>query len=172
MRRRNTATPISIVTPQPVDPEAEVSAALDARQKLQVAIATENQKHDSAEIDFARNITKEISNNKVVNVETVFQRSESAKTAAERAKQRLDALTNVLDKVNKRIEQLKAECSELVGKALSKRIEALEKLLADKDNAGTGIEDELKVLRAELSKLPKATPPKKGTDKPGNPSTE
>jgi hypothetical protein len=147
-----------------VDPEAEVLAALDARQKLQSAIATENQKRETAEIDFARNIIREISSSKIVSVEGVFQRSESAKSAADRAKQRLDALTGVLAKVNKRIDQLKADCTELVSKALTQRIEALEQLLTDKAYAGKGIEDEIKALRAELNKLPKTTPPKKGTD--------
>ncbi len=166
MRRRNRPNGTYVeVAPQPVDPEAEVLAALDARQKLQAAIATETQKRDSAETDFVRNIANEISNSKVVSVESVFQRNESAQTAAERAKQRLDALASVLAKVNKRIEQLKSDCTETVSKALTKRIETLDKLLADKANAGKGLEEEIKALRAELNKLPKPpAPPKKGTD--------
>jgi chromosome segregation ATPase len=155
------AATVSIVAaPRPVDPEAEVLAAYDARQKLQVAIATETQKRDTADADFVRNIAREISYGKSVNAEAVFQRNETAKTAAERAQQRIDALANVLAKINKRIEQLKTECSETVNKALSKRIETLEELLEDKNNTGKGIEEEIKVLKAELNKLtPKTTDP-------------
>ncbi len=158
------ATAISIAeVPRPSDVEAEVLNAFDARQKLQTTIETENLKRDTAETEFARTVAKEISSSKVVNVEAVFQRSETGKAAADRAKQRLDALASILAKVNKRIDQLKADCSDTVNKALTKRIEALEKILSDKNNAGKGIEEEIKVLKAELSKLSKAAP-RKGTD--------
>ena len=158
MRRRHTANAVLRAVPHPVDPEAEVLAAYDARQKLQTAIATETQKGETADTDFVRNVAREISYGKVVNVEAVFQRNEAAKTAADRAKDRIYALADVLAKINNRIEELKAECADTVSKALTKRIETLEKLLEDKSNVGKGIEEEIKVLRAELSKLtPKPT---------------
>ena len=158
MRRRHTANAVLRAVPHPVDPEAEVLAAYDARQKLQTAIAAETQKGDTADTDFVRNVAREISYGKYVNVEAVFQRNEAAKTAAERAKDRIYALADVLAKINRRIEQLKAESTDTVYKALTKRIEALEELLKDKNNVGKGIEEEIKVLKAELNKLvPKPT---------------
>ena len=161
MRRRHMAPAVSIhAVPQPVDPETEVLALYDARQKLQAAIATETQKRDTTELDFVRNIAREISYGKTVNVEGVFQKNENANTTAERAKQRIEALESVLARINKRIEQLKTECTETVRKALSKRIETLEELLEDKNNTGKGIEEEIKVLKAELDKLtPKKADP-------------
>src|SRR5262245_23119790 len=92
MRRRNTPNTVLRAVPHPVDPEADVLALYDARQKLQTAIATETQKGETAETDFVRNLAREISYGKVVNVESVFQRNEAAKTAADRAKDRIYAL--------------------------------------------------------------------------------
>ncbi|HKE56426.1 MAG TPA: hypothetical protein VKB46_06990 [Pyrinomonadaceae bacterium] len=169
MRRRNTPNTVLRAVPHPVDPEADVLALYDARQKLQTAIATETQKGETAETDFVRNLAREISYGKVVNVESVFQRNEAAKTAADRAKDRIYALADVLAKINNRIEELKAECSDTVSKALSKRIEALETLLEDKSNVGKGFEEEIKALKAELNKLgPKTTD--QAAPKPADPT--
>jgi len=157
MRRRIMASAISLAeVPRPLDAEIEVLNAIDARQKLQAAIVSENQKREAAEIEFARVVAKEISGWQVVNVDAVVQKEVAAKSATEKSKQRIEALQSVLTRVNKRIEQLKSDSPEAVNTALTKKIEALEKSLSEKEDAEKDLEDQIKLLKYEVSKLPKA----------------
>jgi uncharacterized coiled-coil protein SlyX len=158
MRRRIMATAITLAeVPGPSDTESEVLNAIDAREKLQTAIEAEKLKREAAEIELAKVVAKEISGTKVVNVDAIFQRNEAWKTADERSQQRIEALESVLAKVRKRIEQLKADSPYAVNAALSKRIEALEKTLSEKEEAEKDLEDQIKLLKYEVSKLPKPT---------------
>jgi uncharacterized protein YceH (UPF0502 family) len=158
MRRRIMATAISLAeVPKPSDDETEVLEAIEARQKLQATIELENGKREAAEIEFVRIAAKEISGSQVFNVDTVFQRDVAGKAAAERAKQRIEALESILAKMNKRIEQLKADSSYAWNAALTKRIEALEKALSEKEEAEKDLEDQINALKAEVIKMPKAT---------------
>jgi len=150
------ATAISLAeVPRPSDIETEILSAIDARQKLQSAIELENGNRDAAEIDLARNVAREISASPVVNVDLVVQRDQTAKAAAERAKQRIEALGCVLEKINTRIEQLKAESPDAVGAVLTAKIETLEKVLYEQEEAEKGLETQIKLLKAEVGKLPK-----------------
>jgi hypothetical protein len=158
MRRRRMTTAISLAgVPRPSDIESEVLQAIDARQKLQAAIESENQKVALAESEFATALAMEISSSPAVNVDAVLQQHVAGKAAAERARQRIEALESVLEKVQKRIERLKADCPDAVTAAFTRRIEALEKTLSEKEEAEKGLEDQIKLLKYEVSKLSKAT---------------
>ena len=159
MKRRIRRTAIYLAeVPRPLDVETEILYAIDARQKLQAAIESENRKREAAEIEFAQTVVKEISGWQVVNVDVVFQRDVAAKAAAERSKQRIEALQSILARVNKRIEQLKYDSPDAVNAALTKRIEALEKTLSEKADGRKDLEDQINLLKAEIIiKLPKAT---------------
>lgn len=151
MKRRSKATTIYLAeVPKPLDVETEVVHAIDARQKLQAAIDSENRKRDAAEIEFARIVVKEISGWQVVNVDVVLQSDVGAKSAAERFKQRIEALQSVLARVNKRIEQLKYDCPEAVNAALTKRIEALKKTVSENAEARKDLEEQISLLKAEM----------------------
>lgn len=150
------ATAIALAeVPRPSGIEPEILSAIDARQKLQAAIELEHDKRDAAEIDFATNVAKEISASQVVNVDLVLQRDQTAKAAAERTQQRIEALGCVLEKINTRIEQLKAESPDAVGAVLTDKIETLEKALYEQEEAEKGLEAQIKLLKAEVGKLPK-----------------
>jgi hypothetical protein len=77
------------------------------------------------------------------------------KTAAKRAKQRIEALESILQKVNKRIDQLK-------GPSAAMKIPALEKALSEKQEADKSLVEEIKLLKHEVSMRPKATAKKAG----------
>ena len=156
--RRRTAICLAEV-PRPLDVETEILYAIDARQKLQAAIESENRKRAAAEIEFARLVVKEIHSWQVVNVEVAIQRDFAAKSAAERSKQRIEALQSLLAKVNKRIEQLKYDSPDAVNAGIAKKIEALEKTLSARAGGQKEIEEEIGLLKAEVVKLPK--PPAK-----------
>ena len=163
MNRRITRTALRLAeVPRPLDAGAEILNAIDARQKLQLAIAAENRKRDAAEIEFARSMAREISSGQVVNVDAVFQRDVAARSSAERFKQRLEALQNTLARVNKRIEQLKSESPDDVNAALTKRIEALEKTLSEKEAADRDLKYEINLLKSEIVKPLKAPIKKAG----------
>jgi predicted phage gp36 major capsid-like protein len=103
-------------------------------------------------------VAKEISGSPVVNVDLVFQRDGAAEAAGERNRQRIEALQSVLARVNKRIEQLKADSADAVNAALTKKIEALEKTISEKAGARKEIEEEINLWKAEIIiKPPKAT---------------
>jgi hypothetical protein len=156
MRRRIMATAISIAeAPRPSGIEPEILSAIDARQKLQAAIEAETGKRDDAEVEFARAVAREISASQVVNVDVVVQRDQAAKTAAERAKQRIEALGCVLEKINTRIEQLKTESPDVVAAVLTAKIETLEEALYEQEETEKGLESQIKLLKAEVGKLPK-----------------
>src|SRR4030095_1573582 len=133
MRRRNMSSRISLAqVSSPWDFETEILGAIDARQKLQTAIANEKQKNESGELDFTTGIIREVSASDTVNVDSISQKNEAARVAVERAKQRVDALESILARVNARIDQLKANDPYSVNAALTKKIETLEKSLTDK----------------------------------------
>jgi len=144
------------------DVETEILSAIDARQKLQTAITTEKQNNDAADLDLTRQIISEVSGSDVVNVDSISQKNEAAKAAAERAKQRAEALETILARVNARIDQLKTSDPYSVNNALTKKIETLEKSLTDKDDTRKDVEAQINALKDELNKLPK-TATKKAT---------
>jgi len=157
MRRRIMATAISIAAvPRPSGLEAEILSAVDARQKLQATIESESAKGEAADIEFARGVATDISNSQAVNVDALVQREQAGKTAGERVQQRIEALECLLQRINTRLEQLKAECPEAVSATLTKKIEALEQTLSEQEEAEKDVEEQIKLLRAELHKLPKA----------------
>lgn len=149
--------------PKPSDRESEVLYVIDARQKLGEAIEDQKRKREAAESGFASTFAKEIRLSQVVDGEVALQKNEAFKAADLRAKQRIEALASILEKVNKRIEQLKADFPEAVNSALTKRVETLEKALLEKEAAEKGLEEQIKKLKAEISKLPKAAAKKAGS---------
>jgi hypothetical protein len=62
---------------------------------------------------------------------------------------------SILQKVNKRIDQLK-------GPSTAMKIPALEKALSEKQEADKGLVEEIKLLKHEVSMHPKATAKKAG----------
>ena len=81
--------------------------------------------------------------------------NEGRKTAAKRAKQRIEALQSILQKVNKRIDQLK-------GPNAAVKILALEKALLEKQEADKSLVEQIKLVKNEVSMLPKAAVKKAG----------
>lgn len=158
MKRRIKRTTSYLVEVPSWDVETEILFAIDARRKLQAAIESENRQRETAEINFARSVVQEISSSQVVNVDLVFQRDVTAKAAAERSQDRIEALQSVLARVNKRIEQLKSDSADAVNAALTKKTEALEKTISEKAGTRKEIEEEINLWKAEIIvKPPKAT---------------
>jgi hypothetical protein len=156
MRRRTTSsTGYLDQVSKPWDYETELLSAIDARQKLQTAIANEKQKNDTAVLDFTTGIIREVSASDTVNVDSISQKNETARVAAERGKQRVDALDSILARVNARIDQLKTNDPNSANAALTKKIDSLDKSLSDKDDKRKDVEVQINVLKDELSKLPK-----------------
>jgi hypothetical protein len=154
MRRRRAATALSIA-PAPSDSVSEASSAIEARQKLEVAIEDQKNQAEAAETQFAKSCARELQLTPAVNADIAFQRNEARKAAATRAQQRIEALENLLEVINKHIEDLKSDSPEVVSSALTKKVEALEKILNEKKDDGKELEDQIKKLKAEISKLPK-----------------
>ena len=77
------------------------------------------------------------------------------KTAAKRAKQRIEALESILQKVNKRIDQLKGPSAEM-------KIPAPDKALSEKQEADKDLVEQIKLLKHEVSMRAKATAKKAG----------
>jgi hypothetical protein len=162
MKKRNLATAYRLTeVPRPLDIGTEVLYALDARRKLQAAIESENQKRYAAEIESTGVVVKEINGWPVVNVDVVRQRDVAAKSAAERFKKRIEALKSTLARVNQRIEQLKCDYTDAFNAAVTRRIAALEKTLSEKEGAEKDLEDQIRLLKAEIVK-PKAQAKKAG----------
>ena len=149
-------TAISLAeVPRPASIESEVFNTIDARQKLQAAIELDNQRRESDEVEFAKGLARDISGNETVNVDGLVQRHAAGKVAAERAKQRVEALEGVLTILNKRFEQLGTDHPDEVNAALSKKITGLEKQLSGNEDAGKDLEAQIKTLKAE-QRNPKA----------------
>jgi preprotein translocase subunit SecD len=156
-RRRVMSTAISLAeVPRPLSVESEVLKAIDARQKLLAAIESEKQKRESDEVEFAKGLARDIGGSPTVNVDLITQKDAARKVANDRANQRSEALETVLGIINKRIEQLGVDSPDEVSAAFSKQVESLEKTLSEKEEAGKEIEGEIKMLKAEMRKLPKS----------------
>lgn len=149
-------TAISLAeVPRPLSIESEVFNAIDARQKLEAAIQSENQRRESDEVEFAKGLARDISGSQTVNVDTLVQRDAAGKVAGERAKQRVDALESILATINSCLEQLGANYPDEVNAALSKKIQAFEKTLSEKEEAEKDLVVQIERLKAETKK-PKA----------------
>ena len=152
MRRRNMSTAISLAAaPRPSD----IESAIDARLKLQVAIEEEKSKGETADIEFARIFSKGIYLVQVVDADVALQENEARKARAERARQRIEALESILATVNKFIEQLKVDSPDAVYSALTRKLEALERALSEKECDGKNLDDQISKLKTEISKLSK-----------------
>jgi chaperonin cofactor prefoldin len=154
MRRRKVATALSIA-PQPSDNVSEAFSAIEARRKLEVSIEDQKSKAEVAQTDYARSFVRGLQLIPTVDAETAFQKNEAWKVAQARAQQRIEALENLLEAVNKFIEQLKYDSPEAVNVALTRKVEALEKTLSEREEDGKDLEDQIKKLKAEINKLPK-----------------
>lgn len=141
--------------PRPLSIESEVFNAIEARQKLEAAIQSENQRRESDEVEFAKGLARDISGSEIVNVDTLVQRDAAGKLAGERAKQRVEALESVLATINSCFERLAADYPDEVNAALSKKIQALEKTLSEKEEAEKDLVVQIERLKAEM-KNPKA----------------
>lgn len=149
--------------PKPSGIETQVLQAVDARPKLQAAIQEQKHKIEEAELELARTFARDTQTAAKLDVESAYQKNKALEESEERSKQRIEALGSILEKVNKHLEQLKADFPEAVRAALTQRVETLEKALLEKGVAGKGIVEEIKKLKAEISKLPKATAKKAGS---------
>jgi hypothetical protein len=149
-------TAISLAeVPRPASVESEVFNTIDARQKLQAAIESDAQRRESDEVEFAKGLARDISGEETVNVDGLVQRHAAGKVAAERARQRVEALENILAILNTRFEQLGKDHPDEVNAALSKKITGLEKQLSGNEDAGKDLEAQIRTLKAEQRK-PKA----------------
>lgn len=143
--------------PRPLSIESEVFNAIEARQKLEAAIQSENQRRESDEVEFAKGLARDISGSETVNVDTLVQRDAAGKLAGERARQRLEALESVLATINSCFERLGADYPDEVNAALSKKIQALEKTLSEKEEAEKDLVVQIERLKAETKKPTAAT---------------
>ena len=136
--------------------ESDVLNAIDARQKLEDAIAAQKTAGETAGIEFAKTFARSVQLTPVLDADSAVQKNSARKAAEDRTRQRIDALENILASINKLIEQLKYDSPEVVTSALNGRVEALEKKLSEKEADEEDLEEQIKKLKAELSKLPKA----------------
>jgi hypothetical protein len=134
---------------------SEAFSAIEARRKLEIAVEGQKSKTEAVDTDFARSFAKELQLVPAVNADTAVQRNEARKVAKTRAQQRTEALENLLEATKKFIEQLKYDSPEAVVSALTKKVEALEKILGENQDDGKDLEDQIKKLKAEINKLPK-----------------
>lgn len=136
--------------------ESDVLNAIDARQKLEDAIDAQKAAGETAGAEFAKSFARSLQSTPVVDADSAVQKNNARKAAEDRNRQRIEALQDILASINKLIEQLKYDSPEVVTSALNGRVEALEKKLAEKEADEKDLEEQIKKLRAELSKLPKA----------------
>ena len=158
MRRRSIASTISIAeVPKPLSVETQAIQAIDTRPKLQAAI--EEQKHslEEAELQLARTFASQTQAGGHIDLEKALQSSKTSKDVEEQIKQRTGALEYLQEKLNKHVDQLKANYPDAVGAALDSRVEALEAIRLENESAAKGIAEEIKYLKAERSKLSKGT---------------
>jgi len=157
MRRGNMANAISIVeAPKPSDTESEASYAIDARQKLEDAIEDQKSKAEAAEIEFAKTFARGLRLVPVVDADGAVQKNGVRKAVQDRAQQRIEALESILEVVKKVIDQLKYESPDAVNSALTRKVEALEKAVAEKEAVEKGLYEQIKKLKTEISHLSKA----------------
>ena len=141
---------------KPLNIETQAIEAIETRPKLQVAIEEQKYKLEEAELQAARAFASQTNTSGQVDVEKAFQSSNASKEAEERIKQRTEALEYLQEKLNKHVDQLKANYPEAVGAALDLRVEALEAARLEKETTGKGLADEIKSLKAERTKLKSA----------------
>lgn len=157
MRRRIRTAAISLVQAPPAsDIESDVLDAIDARQKLKAAIETVNGKSKTSEVDFARSFTRAIRNSQFVEPDLAVQKDSARKGADESVQRQIEALESILLTVNKLIEELKSDSPAAVNAALTKRIDALEKTRSEKQVAEKDLDEQIKMLKSDLVKLPKS----------------
>jgi chromosome segregation ATPase len=158
MRRRTVTAANSLSeVPRPSDIEMQISQLIEARPKLRAAIQEQEHKIEEAELELARTFARDTQTVAKLDVESAYQKNKALEESEERSKQRIEALESILEKINKHLEQLKADFPEAVRVALTQRVVTLEKALLEKGVPGKGIVEEIKKLKAEISKLPKAT---------------
>jgi hypothetical protein len=156
MRRRIRTAAISLVQAPPAsDIESDVLDAIDARQKLKSAIERINDKSKTSEVDFARSFARAIRLSQVVEPDLAVQKNSARTGADERDKHQIEALESILLTVNKLIEELKCDSPAAVNAALTKRIDALEKTRSEKKVAEKDLDEQIKMLKTDLVKLPK-----------------
>jgi len=156
MKRRIMANTISLAAVSRPSAESDVLNAIDARQKLEDAIDAQKAAGETAGVEFAKTFARVAQLTPVLDADSAVQKNSARKAAEDRTRQRIEALQDILGSINKLIEQLKYDSPEVVTSALSGRVEALEKKLAEKEADGKDLEEQIKKLKAELSKLPKA----------------
>ncbi len=147
--------PYPVEAPTAIDIESDVLDSFDLRQKLQDAIDQQVIIRKEAELTLVRSLAKD-AKTKSLEVENAFQKNEAWKTADQRAEQRIQALKNILSKLDKYISELKSGSPEIVKSALSKRLEALNKTLSEKAEATSDLKEQIKKIQAEIDTLPKA----------------
>lgn len=158
MRRRHmttaTAARFLVEAPKPANIEVEVLDLFDARWKLQDAINQQELKRKEAELELASSFARE-THNKAIDGEAAFQKSEAWRVADERAELRIAALSNISSKVDGLIARHKAENTEAVKAALTKKLNELIKALEEKNDAANDLAAERKRIEQEIAKLPK-----------------
>ena len=156
MRRRIRTAAISLVQAPPAsDIESDVLDAIDARQKLKAAIETVNGKSKTSEVDFARSFVRSIRLSQFVEPDLAVQKDSARKGADESVQHQIEALESILLTVNNLIKELKSDSPAAVNEALTKRIDALEKTRSEKKVAEKDLDEQIKMLKTDLVKLPK-----------------
>lgn len=150
-----TATGFLVEAPRTINIETEVLDLFDARRKLQDAINEQEFKRKEAELELARSFARE-TRDKAINVETAFQKNEASRVADERARLRIAALSNISSKVEDLIDKHKADNPGAVGNALKKKLDKINKILNEKEDAASELIEEKKRIEKEIAKLPRA----------------
>ena len=151
------ATAITLAeAPKPLSSETLAIEAIETRPKLQAAIDDQKYKLEEAELQAAKTFASQTQAGGHVDVEKAFQSSKASRESEAQIKQRTEALEYLQEKLNKHVDQLKANYPDAVGAALDLRVEALEAERLEKETTEKGIAEEIKNLKAERSKLLKA----------------
>src|ERR1044072_1017028 len=101
MRRRNTASPISIAeVPKPLNIETLAIEAIETRPKLLAAIDDQKFKLEETGIQAARTFASQTQASRHVDVERAWQSSKASKESEEQLKQRTEALEYLQERLN------------------------------------------------------------------------
>ena len=138
---------------RPLSIETQAVQAIETRPKLQAALEGQKDKLKEAELEAARTLASQTQGGGRLDVEKAFQSSKAAREAEEQIKQRTEALEYLQEKLNKHVDELKANYPDAVGAALDRRVETLEASHLENATAGKDIAQEIKDLKAERSGL-------------------
>ena len=137
------------------DIDTQIKHAIEARPKLEAAIAEQKQKVAEIKTDFARTLASDIQSAARLDVESAFQKNKAFEDLEERTRQRLAALEGIEEKVEEYLGQLKADSPDAVREALTRRVETLKNAASETERAAKDYAEEIKKLQAEIRGLPK-----------------